>query len=76
MVEECAPVAAKVLRMSVNEVKLYARCDDEGSFVYFWNPENNGGTVIVSLKDKTFLSAKSSTPYSALLKAFKEGYRS
>lgn len=76
MVDECAAVAAKILRMPVSEVKLYSRTDADGGFVYFWNPDDKGGTVIVSVKDKTFLSAKSSVSYAALLKAFKDGYRS
>lgn len=76
MVDECAAVAAKVLRMPVSEVKLYSRVNDEKGFVYFWNPDNKGGTVIVDVSNKSFLSAKSNVSYSALLDAFLKGYRS
>lgn len=79
MVEQCAAVAAKVLKMPLNEVKMYARSNETDSCVFFWNPASKGGTVgtvIVSVNDLTFLSANSNVSYAALLNAYKQGYRS
>lgn len=76
MIETCAVVAAQVLKMPVSEVKMYARSDEAGKFVFFWNPANKGGIVIVSAKDKSYLSANGNVSYAALLQAYNKGYRS
>lgn len=75
MIEKHASLAAKILSMPVHEVKMYARCNESEGFIFFWNPADKGGSVIICTEDKTFLSANCNVSYADLLKFYKQGYR-
>ena len=74
MIDKYAVIASKLFHIPVSECKLYAR--DEEKFVYFWDPNDKYGSVIVDKTNGSWLSANKNVTYIALKNAFDKGGRS
>ena len=69
-----AEIAAKVMKVSVEEALKHSKKIPEQDAYYFWNPVRGGIAVIVSTQGEK-LGATSSIGFEKHLKAFLEGRR-
>ena len=74
MVNTFLNVPAKLFGIPEREASLYSRENPE--FIYFWDPNDKKGSVIVDKANGSYLSANNNVTYSVLLEAFSKGYRS
>lgn len=74
MIDEYSIIPASIFKIPVKEAKLYSR-ECEG-FIYFWDPNDRHGSVIVDTTNGSYLSANKGVTYKALTEAFLKGYRS
>lgn len=74
MVDEYSVIPAGIFHIPAKEARMYAREGD--GFIYFWDPNDKYGSVIVDTKNGSYLSAKRGVTYKTLSDAFLKGYRS
>lgn len=74
MIDEYSIIPAQLFRIPVKEARLYAK--EESGSIYFWDPNDKHGSVIVDTKNGSYLSAKRGVTYKVLSEAFNKGYRS
>ena len=74
MIEKYTGVPAELFRIPRSEARLYAK--EEEGFIYFWDPNDKLGSVVVDTSNGSHLSAKRGVTYKLLVDAFNKGYRS
>lgn len=74
MVDTHLSVPAKLFGIPEREASLYSR--ESPDFIYFWDPNDKKGSVIVDKSNGSYLSANNKVTYNVLLEAYNKGYRS